>query len=465
MKGAAALLDLAAPRAARFLALGFLREAHDARGRLNDEDDAEALHDFRVALRRLRSTLRAYADHMTEAVRGRDRRRLRKLAHATGDSRDGEVMIEWVQTRGGHLADDARPGVAWLLNVLRRQQTGLGEALREEVARDFARERKRLGRRLKSYTAHVSVDDPREAPRMAGVLADLVALHAAELRDRLNAVTGVELQHVAHRGRIAAKRLRYLLEPFAGEVEDAASIVRRLKVLQEVLGQMHDADVAAELVESAREAVEHAGEHPDPVPGLDALVDTAHAEVEARYAEVEEEWLHGRADAFFADVERLVAVLRGGGEDREIERKYLLRGMPALPEGAVRTEIIQGYIPGERLNERVRRVRRNGQSTYYRTVKMGTGLNRMEVEEETTEAIFRRLWRLTRGKRVRKLRFRVEQGEFTWEIDQFRDRALVLAEIELPAEDTEVHVPDWLRDHVERDVTGESEYVNLNLAR
>ncbi|HEU0298624.1 MAG TPA: hypothetical protein VFR37_04200, partial [Longimicrobium sp.] len=102
---------------------------------------------------------------------------------------------------------------------------------------------------------------------------------------------------------------------------------------------------------------------------------------------------------------------------------------------------------------------------YYRTVKLGTGITRTEVEEEADEAVFRRLWPLTAGRRIRKLRFRVREGALTWEIDRFRGRRLVLAEVELPSADADAPVPAWLQAHVVRDVTGEDEYVNVNLAR
>ena len=52
-----------------------------------------------------------------------------------------------------------------------------------------------------------------------------------------------------------------------------------------------------------------------------------------------------------------------------------------------------------------------------------------------------------------------------YEIDEFNDRELVLAEIELSAEDEELVIPDWLKPHVVREVTGEPEYVNVNLAK
>ncbi|HEX2209539.1 MAG TPA: CHAD domain-containing protein [Longimicrobium sp.] len=461
------LLRLGADRAARWLALRFLDEAQAARVRLDDPGDAEALHDFRVGLRRLRSTVRAYAGRLEGAIGGKDRGRLKALARATGDSRDGEVMIAWMEARRESLSDAERAGLDWLLQRLRARQEKLDRALEREVAHDFARERKRLARRLSTYTAHVRADDPAEAPRMGEVAADLVVEHARELRRKLDASGSIAEQDALHEGRIAAKRLRYLLEPFADELPEAAWAVKRLRKMQDTLGEMHDAHVAGQLLNAERAEAEAMDPRPDPdpLPGLRALAALAHREVERLYAEGCANFLAGRAAELFTRIHALAAEMRGGGANVEIERKYLLRRMPGLPDGAVRTQIVQGYLPGERLQERVRRIRRAGEPPrYYRTVKLGAGLTRTEVEEEADEATFRRLWSLTKGKRIRKLRFRVQEGDLTWEIDRFAGGRLVLAEVELPSEDTEVPLPDWLRDHVERDVTGEDAYVNINLA-
>jgi CYTH domain-containing protein len=97
-------------------------------------------------------------------------------------------------------------------------------------------------------------------------------------------------------------------------------------------------------------------------------------------------------------------------------------------------------------------------------VKVGTGRVRAEYEEEISAVEFARLWPLTESARLRKRRYRVPEGALTWEIDEFLDRPLVLAEIELPTEDTEVAVPEWLEPELVREVTGELEYANESLA-
>jgi len=148
-----------------------------------------------------------------------------------------------------------------------------------------------------------------------------------------------------------------------------------------------------------------------------------------------------------------------------MERKFLLRAMPRLPAGARVLRIDQGWIPGVRLRERLRRTREGEHTTYYRAVKLGSGLKRLELEEQTTPEVFRALWRLTRGKRIRKLRYVVAAGGRAWEIDRFPALGLVLAEIELGSEEEPVQIPEWLSPVIEREVTGEVEYTNYSLAR
>jgi len=149
----------------------------------------------------------------------------------------------------------------------------------------------------------------------------------------------------------------------------------------------------------------------------------------------------------------------------EIERKYLLRAVPALPPDAVRLVMEQGYLPGRVITERLRRTADGDVVRHHRTVKGGRGIARIELEEECDAALFAALWPLTVGRRLTKVRYRVPHGALVWEIDVFTDRELVLAEVELPAVDAAVAIPAWLTPVLDREVTGESAYVNAALAR
>jgi CYTH domain-containing protein len=156
---------------------------------------------------------------------------------------------------------------------------------------------------------------------------------------------------------------------------------------------------------------------------------------------------------------------KAGAAAVEIERKYLLRGLPDRITSEVPLELEQGYLPGEQIQERVRRVRAPDGVRCYRTVKLGIGVVRREFEDLTTEVLFEALWPLTEGHRVMKRRYRIAAGDLVWEIDDFTDRTLVLAEVELPSEDVMPELPDWLAPWVERDVTDDPAYLNSTLAK
>lgn len=150
---------------------------------------------------------------------------------------------------------------------------------------------------------------------------------------------------------------------------------------------------------------------------------------------------------------------------REIERKYLLSALPPHAASARSAELAQGYVPGTNIHERLRREAEAGEVRLVRTIKLGRGVERIEVEESVTPELFARLWSLTEGARVEKRRYFVPDGDRTWEIDEFTDRALVLAELELDSADEAVLFPDWLAPYVIREVTDDPSYLNLKLAR
>lgn len=445
--------------AVRLIALRLLEEADDAR-RAWKQNDPEALHDLRVALRRLRSLVRAYDLYLDDSIRGKDRRRLKTLAAATGESRDRQVQLD-ILSRIDSPDEAERLALEWLLHRLRAAKRAAEDDVRRVIDDELPREHRRLARRLTRYRSVLDPEDPdAPEPTLAFLAAGLITRLGADLESRLGEVRRERDQREAHDARIAGKRLRYVIEPLRAEVPLAGAIVDRLKALQDRLGDMHDADVlcadiGALLGVSLDPAVED---------GLRLLHARFATERTRQFDLAREEWLSGDP-AFFAELRRLARDLRTRSAGLEIERKYLLDAMPAMPRRTRRATIDQGWLPGDRLRERVRRMRAGDGTHYFRTVKSGRGLQRIEIEEETTRRIFERLWPLTRGCRVRKRRWYREHEGYTWEIDQFLDRDLVLAEVELPSTDAVAPFPPWLEAVLVRDVTGEAAYVNLALAK
>ena len=63
---------------------------------------------------------------------------------------------------------------------------------------------------------------------------------------------------------------------------------------------------------------------------------------------------------------------------KEIERKYLLSALPPAARKAPGRVIQQGYLPGTLIHERLRRVEEGVLVRYFRTVKLGRGVERIQ---------------------------------------------------------------------------------------
>jgi CHAD domain-containing protein/CYTH domain-containing protein len=481
------LYDQPAPAGARHLARHRLAEARAAAERLRDPFDTEGLHDFRVALRRLRSMMRSYGEQLEDTVARKRRRQLRDVARATNEARDTEVHVAWLREVRPQVTARERAGVDWLVTRLERRQESEVSDLRGATLKAFGKVAQTLESELERWHEVHYLDDPRQPPSMAQFTGDLIRHAVTELEDCLSEVRGVEDETRSHAARIAGKRLRYLIEPVVDVMDDGAMLVKRLKGLQDLFGDLHDAqvfsrelvsasaDAGAEAARTESNAVLEGGSRGtrkrassrDPRAGLLALAERVRDRGQEAWQQASEEWLDGRAAPFLDDCRQLASHLEAHGADTvEIERKYLLSGLPASVEGNPSAELWQGYVPGRRLIERVRRVRDDDGERYYRTIKGGRGVHRIEVEEETSREIFETLWALTSGHRVHKRRWFVPGTLHTWEIDSFLDdRHLWLAEVELASEEEAVEIPEWLEPYVVREVTLEPEYGNVALAK
>lgn len=464
-KASPAIADVPALIGARVLARSYLDQAEQERRRVLEDADPEALHDFRVAVRRLRSSLRAYRTQLGDTVKGRHRRWLRRLMRSTNEGRDLEVQLALLAKRRTDDEAEAR-GAAWLATRLReRTWAARAEALRA-IRHDFPRGRDRLRRALSRYRA--AVDPARPRPdSTAGVAGAVLLVLASELEADMAALRSADVVPELHRARITGKRLRYLLEPFELQVTNGRQIVQKLKRLQDALGDLNDRCVLIQRIEQESAALLSEEPESTAAAALAALLARVTRDRDTRFGRVRRRWTDGQLQPLLAQLRAAADELRARGEPvspLEIERKFLLRRMPRLPPGARVHTIDQGWLPGERLLERVRRVRSTDGTRYYRTVKTGAGIQRGELEEETSEELFRALWRLTRGRRSSKRRYRVEENGVVWEIDRFPGGRLVLAEVELPSADASVKPPDWLEPHIVREVTGEPAYLNVTLA-
>lgn len=252
------LLAQPARRAARVIARALLDDVRAAHARLG-APDAEALHDLRVALRRLRTWLRACRPVLDDTVGGKSRRAFRTLAHATNAARDAEVALAWLQAQAG-LPPAAGAGHAHLVERLTGECVESARAAATYLAKRLPRATERLADELDRYWREVAVDDPEPEPPMAAFMAGLLRRQRARLARALRRVGSAEDVAPAHRARIAGKQLRYVLEPLDADPR-VAELVERLKVLQDGLGEFHDAQLLAERILSEVEQIAGAIAH------------------------------------------------------------------------------------------------------------------------------------------------------------------------------------------------------------
>ncbi len=144
----------------------------------------------------------------------------------------------------------------------------------------------------------------------------------------------------------------------------------------------------------------------------------------------------------------------------EIERKFLVSGDGWRDCIEMSLPIRQGYLA--RGDSVTTRVRTKGDRAFL-TIKGATpGRARAEFEYEIPVADALAMLDLCGGKVLEKVRHVVVHAGKTWEVDEFSGRlsGLIVAEIELHAEDEAFAAPGWLG----REVTDDIAYANEQLA-
>jgi CYTH domain-containing protein len=142
----------------------------------------------------------------------------------------------------------------------------------------------------------------------------------------------------------------------------------------------------------------------------------------------------------------------------EIERKFLVTGAQWRQAPGIR--ICQGYL--NRDKQRTVRVRIAGDNAWLTIKGVSRGAARLEFEYPIPPADAEALLKLCDGPVVQKIRHTLAYKGFTWEVDEFLEEnaGLVVAEIELQAEDQPFERPAWIG----REVTHDPRYFNANLA-
>ena len=209
--------------------------------------DSEALHDMRVATRRMRTAFYVFADAIDANATASYLKELKRAGRVLGRVRDLDVFREKTEAYLGAFTKSTPPD----LTVLMR-------AWDAEYARARAKlltylDHGRYARFKDAFMHYLGIPWPSLPTRnarqsVAAVVPDLIAARLAEFyaaRTRLDQANATLDDY--HQTRIIAKYLRYTLEYFREVLgKDGEKAIAEVKALQNHLGALQDAVVASE---------------------------------------------------------------------------------------------------------------------------------------------------------------------------------------------------------------------------
>lgn len=235
-----ALLARPAARSARIIASEQLQQVAEQLDAFL-VDESVGFHDLRVALRRLRTWFRAFQPELEDTVGKKARRGLRKLAHATNAPRDAEAMLAWIASQTNFATRD-RAGVRYFTERLERERDEAHADAEARLRRKLPKLIALVAKQLRTYWIRYDIDEPAPPPAMARVTRDTLVAQAERLERAVDRIESADDAGRIHRVRIAAKRLRYVLDTI--DEPAATSLAKQLAELQDGLGISHDMHTA-----------------------------------------------------------------------------------------------------------------------------------------------------------------------------------------------------------------------------
>jgi triphosphatase len=258
--------------------------------------DAEAVHDMRVATRRLRSAFSIFRPFYHAPSTKIYRRFLRETARALGNVRDLDVFVERALSHSQTLPAAEQKAFQPLIQSWQTQnhmaRAPLLDLLQSNGYAAF----------VSTFTTFVITagmgikeeSTPYPQPRrVCEVVPSLIYAQYGAARAYAPNIEDASLETL-HQLRIEVKRLRYLMEAFAEVLGNGAkTAIQATKTLQDYLGELQDSRVTVEML---HDYLEHKIDHDAPI--------TAEGEAIHRYmlvcgntkttlrAGVAEQWQH-----------------------------------------------------------------------------------------------------------------------------------------------------------------------------
>ncbi len=247
--------DMRADSALRTILAFLLGIVRQNRTGILSDIDTEFLHDFRVAIRRARSLLSQLPDVLPVGLTKQLRKDLPFLGSLTNHLRDLDVFLLQQADYLAALPPDLRPDIAPLFRAVQYDRSATHHRLVEAL------NTQRCETILQRWET-VATDTKAKGARAEHRLGKLVRKRIRKQCQRvLTSIRPDALQESdpqrLHRLRIECKKLRYLFEFFASAFPEAMTTdpIRRLRTLQDVLGQLNDLEVQQHMLRALADEV------------------------------------------------------------------------------------------------------------------------------------------------------------------------------------------------------------------
>ena len=233
----------ASSKVLRATLLDLLEKVPEARSGASEK----GVHDLRVAVKRFREAFRLFRPILPKKTFRRHRDWIEDLNDALGEVRDRDVALARLHKLTAGLAESPL-SVADLVARL--------EAERIAAARALAAMLDRL--QLEGLTAQLAaqIESLEQQAAPGGLTQEFTRERVRErlldVRSRWAAARREATPESLHRVRIGNKRLRYAIEPFSRMLgKEVRRLYRSASRFHDVLGDVHDADSMAVMLETA----------------------------------------------------------------------------------------------------------------------------------------------------------------------------------------------------------------------
>jgi CHAD domain-containing protein len=209
-------------------------------------EDVEELHKMRVATRRMRGAWRVFDGAYRPKVQRRYVKELRSVAQALGAVRDIDVLLEHLDDYMSRLPAPGREALEPLRSAWRREREVARKALLDRLD---SRQYRQFVDDYLDFTESPGAAEVRRPLGQPSLVRDTAGSRILQAYERVRAyqtiITWADVGTL-HALRIEGKRLRYTLEYFAEVLPvNARQLIVQVTEMQDHLGQLNDADVAA----------------------------------------------------------------------------------------------------------------------------------------------------------------------------------------------------------------------------